>query len=103
MGRNCGLAWRGFERAVSEAPGLLEPAEPQTGATQRMVDHTVHNEPPRRLRLEELLALLESVQRFVRLTELRQYPSGRGDRPGKMDDDTPCPGRRDPVLDEGAR
>ncbi len=38
MGREPGVTRRGFDRAVAQAPRLVEPAEQQTGATQRVVD-----------------------------------------------------------------
>ena len=56
------------------------------------------DDSPRRLTLEELLAFPEPVQRLARLAELRQCPGGGGDRPGKVEDEVPCPGHRDPAL-----
>ena len=58
---------------------------------------------PRRVTLEELLALPESGQRLARLADLREDPGGGGDRVGKSEDDVPRPERRDPVLDQWAR
>ena len=37
MGRVPGVRRRKFDRAVAQAPRLVEPAEQQTGATQRVV------------------------------------------------------------------
>ena len=42
------------------------------------------DESPRRLTLEELLALPEPGQRLARLAELRQDPGGGGDRVGRL-------------------
>ena len=94
MGREAGLALRGFNRAIAEAPRLVEPAEQQTGATHRVVGPaTMGDDSPRRLTLEELLAFPDPAQRLARLAELRQRPGGGGDRPGKMDGDISSPQR----------
>ena len=37
MGREARLAPRGFDRAIAQAPRLVEPAEQQTGAAHRVV------------------------------------------------------------------
>ena len=58
------------------------------------------DDSPRRLTLEELLALPEPGQRLARLADLREDPGGGGDRVGKAEDDVPRPERRDPVLDQ---
>ena len=58
------------------------------------------DDAPRRLTLEELLALPESGQRLACLADLREDPGGGGDRVGKVEDDVPRPVRRDPVLDQ---
>jgi hypothetical protein len=101
MGRGPELTRRGFDRAVAKAPRLVEPAEQQTGATQRVVfPAETADESPRRLTLEELLAFPEPVQRLAFLAELRQDPGGGGDREGKYEDDVPGPEPRDPVLDQ---
>jgi hypothetical protein len=52
----------------------------------------------RPLALEELLAFPEPVQCLARLAELRQCPGGGGDRPGKVEDEVPCPGHRDQAF-----
>ncbi len=101
MGREPGVRRRGFERAVAQAPRLVEPAEQQTGTTQRVVGPAaMADDSPRRLTLEELLALPEPGQRLARLADLREDPGGGGDRAGKVEDDVPRPERRDPVLDQ---
>ena len=101
MGREPGVTREGFDRAVGQAPRLVEPAEQQTGPTQRVVvPAAMVDESPRRLTLEKLLAFLEPVQRLARLAELRQDPGGGGDRPGKQEDDVPGPNHRHPVLDQ---
>ena len=59
------LTRRGFDRAVAQAPRLVEPAEQQTGATQRIVGPArLPDTSPRRLTLEELLAFPEPAQRL---------------------------------------
>ena len=101
MGREPVVPRRGFDRAVAQAPRLVEPAEQQSGATQRVVGPAaIAEESPRRLTFEELLALPEPVQRLTGLAELRQCP-GRGDHGGaKQVDDVPRPQHRDPVFDQ---
>ena len=90
---NPGSTRRGFDRAVAQAPRLIEPAEQQTGATQRVVGPAaMRDDSPRRLTLEELLAFPEPVQRLARLAELRQCPGGGGDRPGKVEDEVSLSG-----------
>src|SRR5215468_6362198 len=37
MGGKAGLALSGFNRAIAEAPRIIEPTEQQTGTTQRMI------------------------------------------------------------------
>jgi hypothetical protein len=99
MGREPWMTRGEFDRAVGQAPRLVELAEQHTGATQRVVSPAAHADDSRPdLALEELLAFPEPVQRHVRLTHLRQCPGGRGDRAGKLDDDVPRPEHRDPVL-----
>jgi len=64
VGPETGVTRRGFERAGGHPPRFIEPAEQQTGASQRVVGRA--NSPdvsPRRLTLEEPLALAEPVQR----------------------------------------
>ena len=95
MGRKAGLALRGFNRAIAQAPRLVEPAEQQTGATYGAVGPAAMTDnSPRRLMLEELLALPNPVQRLARLADLRQRPGGGGDRPRKMDGDISSPKHR---------
>ena len=61
-----------FERAVAEMPRLVAPAEPQTGARQRVIEPGERREDSaRRQTLEERLAFPEPVQRLARLAELR--------------------------------
>ena len=104
MGREAGLALRGFDGAIAEAPRFVEPAEQQTGATHCVIGPAaMADDSPRRLTLEELLAFPDPVQRLARLADLRQRPGGGGDRPGKMDGDVAGPQHRDPVLDQRER
>ena len=75
MGREPELTRRGFDRAVTQAPRLVEPIEQQTGATQRVVGPGAKGDvSPHGLTLEKLLAFPEPVQRCTRLAELRQRP-----------------------------
>ena len=63
MGRVPGVRRREFDRAVTQPPRLVEPAEPQSGATQRTVAPTeILDDSPRLLTLEELLAFPEPVR-----------------------------------------
>jgi hypothetical protein len=72
MGRVPGLRRRRLDRAVAQAPRLVEPAEQQTSAPQGVVGPAMMvDKSPRRLTLEKLLAFLEPVQRLARLAELR--------------------------------
>src|SRR6185503_12817829 len=99
MGRDPELTRKRFDHAIAQAPRVVESAECQTGAAQRMVgpaataDHS-----RRRLKVEKLLAFPDAVLRLARLTELRQQPSGRGDRGGKQVDDVPGPKHFEPAL-----
>src|SRR5262245_60973707 len=56
-----------------------------------------------RLVVEEPFTLLESVQCFVRFSELRQDPGGGGDQIGKQEGYGSRPGHRDPALDHDVR
>src|SRR3954471_3056254 len=104
MGPKAGLTLRGFDRAIGHAPRLVQQTKQQTSATYGAVGPAaMTDDSPRRLMLEELLALSDSVQRLARLADLRQHPSGGGDCPRKMDGDISCPEHRDPVLDRHAR
>ena len=104
MGRVPGLRRRGFDRTVAQAPRVLEPAEPHTGATKRVVGPAqIADESPRRLTLEEMLGFPEPAQRLGRFAELREDPGGGSDGEGKQESDVPCSVRRDPVLDQRAR
>jgi hypothetical protein len=53
----------GLNRAVAQALRLVEPAEQQTGASQRNIDKTVPDTSPRRLPLEAPLAFTEPAKR----------------------------------------
>src|SRR6266849_8153 len=101
MGREPGLPRRRFDRAVAQAPRLVEPAEQQTRATQRVIGPAaIGDVSPRLVTLEELLAFPEPAQRLARLAELRQCPGREGDREGKHEDGVPGPERRDSVFDQ---
>ena len=87
MGGEPGVRWRVCERAVAQAQHLVEPAEQQGGPTERKVGLPVEaDDAPRRLTLEELLALPESGQRLACLADLREDPGGGSDRVGKVED-----------------
>src|SRR6266705_2511331 len=76
-----GVRRRRFERAISQAPRLVETAEQQTGATHRVVvPAAMGEEPSRRLTLDERFTLPEPVHRLAQFVELRQRPGGVGDK-----------------------
>src|SRR5215471_13954204 len=101
MGQEPGVTRRGFDRAVSVAPRLVEPTEHETGAPQRMVVPTLIADASRRLlTLEQLLTFPESAQRLIRFAELRHCPSGGRDHPGKLEDDVRGPEHRDRMLEQ---
>ena len=98
------MPWREFDRAVGQAPRLVEPAEPQSGTAQRVVVPTaIGDEASGRLTFEEWLSLAEPVQRLARFAKLRQCPGGGGDRGGKLKDDVSRAHYRNPVLDQCPR
>ena len=101
IGREPGVRQRISDRAVAQAPRLVEPAEQQSGSTQRVVaPAAVDGDSLRGVTFEELLALPEPGQRLARLADLREDPGGGGERLGKAEGDVPRPVRRDPVLDQ---
>ena len=103
MGREPGLGLIGFDRPVAQAPRLVEPAEQQAGATQRVVVPAAARNGSRRVEaLDELLAFPEPVQRLAGLAVLRQDPGG-GREGTKQVDDVPRPEHRDRVLDQWVR
>jgi hypothetical protein len=62
---------RGLDRAVAQAPRLVEPAEQQIGATEPgEAPVGPAADPPRRLTFEELLAFPDSLERLACLAEL---------------------------------
>ena len=92
---------RGFDGVLTQVPRLVESAEQQSGAAQRMVAVAVPgDDSPRRLTLEELLALPEPGERLARLADLCKDPRGVGDRAGKVEAVVPCPECRDPWFDQ---
>src|SRR5262245_41514796 len=99
MGREPGVTLRAFDRAVAQASRRVEPVEPQTGATERVVapDTLDQDTPLLRLTLEELLGFPEPVQRLATLAQLRQCPGGGGGPPG-MVEEVRRPAHRDPAL-----
>src|SRR5215470_4356446 len=101
MGRGPRVRRRILERAVAQAPRLVELAEQQAGTTQRVVSPAaVERDSLRRVTFEELLALPEPGQRLAHLTDLRENPGEGGYRGGKAEDDVARPVRGDPVLDQ---
>ncbi len=101
MGREPRVACRGLERAVGQAPCLVEPAEHQTGATQRTVDPAAMGDDSARCEmLDELLALVQPAQRFIGVAELRQDPGGGGHKQRQHEDNVCRPENRDPMLDQ---
>ena len=86
MGRQPGLTRRGLNRAIAQAPRLVESAEQQTGATQRVAHPgKIADMSPRGQPLKELVAFPEPVRCLARLAELRQCPSKGGDRDGQQE------------------
>ena len=76
-----GLSRRRFDRAIAQALRFVEPAEQQSGATQRVIGTALlGDDSARRAPLEELLTFLQPVQRFARCAVLRLYPGGGADR-----------------------
>ncbi len=73
MGREAGARRSDFDGAVAQAPRLVEPAEQQTGTTQRVAGVPAVDFP-RRVTLEELLALPEPGKRLAPLTDLARGP-----------------------------
>ena len=62
VGREPGVTRRGFDRAVAQAPRLVEPTEQQTGTPQRVIGPAeIADDSPCRLTLEELLAFPKPV------------------------------------------
>ena len=78
-----GLSRRRFDRAIAQALRFVEPAEQQSGATQRVIGALPGDDSARRAPLEELLTFLQSVQRFARCAVLCLYPGGGTDREGE--------------------
>jgi hypothetical protein len=96
MGGKAGLAFSGFNRAIAQAPRIIEPAEQQIGATRCVVGPATMGSP-RHLTLEQLLALPDQLQRPACLADLCQRPGRGGNRPGKLD--IPALKRRNPLVD----
>ena len=102
MGREPGVRRRIFERAVAQAPRLVEPAEQQSGATQRVVVPAVLvDDSPRRLTLEELLrppgagSAPRSPRRLARGPRRKAATAC-----GRLRKMFPARQRRDPVLEQ---
>src|SRR5262249_38379920 len=90
FGRVPGLTRRGLHRAVAQALRVVETAEHQRGSTQYPIERSEKaDQSPRGLTLEKLLTFLQPAQALARLAELRQDPSGVGDRVGKQEADVP--------------
>src|SRR5262245_51652506 len=100
IGSVSGLARRGLDRTFAQALRLVEPAEQQTGATQRVTGPSENAEPSRQLTLEKPLAFPEPVQRLVRFAELRQNPGRVGDNEGKHGSKVLCAGHGYSPLDQ---
>ena len=99
MRREPGISRRRFKRTLTQALGLVEPAEHQRGATQGMIGPGLQvQDAPRLISLDELHALPEPVQCLACLAELRQNPSRVGGHGGKAEGDIPCTVRRDRVF-----
>src|SRR5262244_1090710 len=84
MSHKAGLSLSGFERTTTQAPRFFHPAEQEVGAAQCTIGPaTMLVDLSCGLPLEELLGLINSAHRSGRFADLRQHPSGRGDRPWK--------------------
>ena len=71
MGSEAGLVVSGFNREISEALGLVEPAEQKASASQRLVGPTaMTSDSARRMKLQEPLTLSHPVQCFFGLAGL---------------------------------
>ena len=82
------LMLRRFERAITQAPGLVEPSEHQIGATHRLVaPAAMTDDSLRQLTIEKLLTLSRPAERLIGSADLSQHPGGGGDCPRKEDSD----------------
>jgi hypothetical protein len=82
VSRESWLMGRGFDRAVSQAPRLVEPTEHEAGATQRVQNPTETagaDDSARRVTLEELLTFPKPVQPALR-SPRRAAPTPRRNR-----------------------
>src|SRR5260370_689454 len=69
-----------LSRPTARGGRLVGRGGKQPGGPRRAVGPAaMTDDSPRRLTLEELLALPDPVQRLARLTDLRQRPGGGGD------------------------
>ena len=102
MGSDAGGTRRELDGAVPPAPGLVQRAEQQTGAPQRVIGRAESGDvAPRRVPFEERRAFSKPSHSLARLAELRQHPGGLGEREGKQDIDVADPIHRDRSADQG--
>src|SRR5262249_17319061 len=102
--RVAGMTRSGFDCIVTETLRLMEPAEHQAGAAERMiVPAPMEHDSSGRLTLKKLLGLPKPGLRLARLPELGQDPGGRGDSRWKDQNDVPGAEHSDPMLDEYTR
>ena len=103
MRRKAGVTLGGFDCLVTQASRRVEPIEPQTGASERVLAPDVLDQDSfPGLTLEERLAIPDLVQRLACLPELRQCPRECGSPPGVVVE-VRRPGHRDPALNLNAR
>lgn len=100
MGCETRLAMRGFDRPICQAPRLVKLVEQQTSTTYCAVGPAaMADDASRHLMFEELLSFPDPVLRLAPFADLRQGPSGGGDRPRELDRDVASLQHRDPVPD----
>jgi hypothetical protein len=84
---------------MAQPPGLVEPAQYEARPPDRMVGPAaVADDAGGCVKVEELLRLLDAVQRFVGLADLRKRPRRAGNRPREMDADMLLSQHRYPLL-----
>ena len=104
IGREPGMSGREFDRAVTQTLRLVEPAEQQTGATQRMVvPAAMADESLRRLTLESCSPSRSRSSASLASPSCARTQAEEATADGSRSDDVPRPEHRNPVLDQCAR
>jgi hypothetical protein len=87
IGRVAGLPRRDLDDLIAQAPGLIEPAEEQADAPERVARRAAGaDDVARREVLHEPRGFAEPILGLARLTELRHDPGPLGGRPGQRED-----------------